>query len=683
MGKYAALILFFVYTVCLYGPFSIYLPNAEELWFTPAMVWSVVLPVSLIVFLILLIMSLVLPESGHHLLTKLFFGLALALYIQGNFININYGSGVQDGSEIVWSDYTVYSILDILAWLICFAIPFLIDHIVKMNKKTFFTVITLASLFLTFIQVPAFAVQAATYQPNESAELKITTDNMFELSDKENILVFILDTMDEAYFKDFIKTHPDYTNELDGFVHFENTASAGSRTLVGVPAIFTGIPFTRQETYSDYLHTVWSGPNAFSALHDAGFEVDVYSEPVTFSTDAANYVDNFKIDGAKEISKTVFAEKIYKMDLFKYMPHFAKRFFWYDTAEFNDAKGADNSYLTDDAAFFADFAEKGFSADPAKGKVIQVYHLNGAHTPYHMNEYGEKGKSTREQQVAGCYYWIAKMLDDLRAKGLYDKTTIMITADHGDEDMGEYKTLLLKEAGAKGEYRVSSAPVSGFDFAPYLASLGGKTLRGQRYGMVLTEVGEKDRRERHFFLNSSGNSRLQIKEYTTTGHAGNENGWKKAKTYEDATGSAPVRLGTLLSFTDAATGNSYTVEGFGNNTGFRTRVYGPRAEMDIPIAGLPGSGMLKATLMFYDSKSYIGMAVAVRANGELVYNGEIDADMLEKGLIFEIPVDSFKKSDHLKLELLFPDVSDSEMKLSVTKRTQVASLVSLLIEAQE
>lgn len=676
-----AVVAFFVFTVCLYGPYSIFLPNAEELWFTLSTFTQIVIPISVTVFLLLCILCIIVPDEKHHIFTKLFFGLALAMYIQGNYINISYGGAVQDGTEIIWSDYTWYAIVDTLVWVLCFIIPFLIDIVVKRNNEMFHKVIIYASVFLTIIQVPAFVSQAITYRPNNNADLRITTDNMFEISDSENILIFMVDTMDERFYDTFITTHPEYKEKLTGFVHYDNAVAAGSRTIVGVPAMFTGTPFTRQETYGDYLSAVWSKPNAFSVLDKAGYEVDVYSQAVLFSTDAIDYISNFEYGGGKVDSISLLTKKIYKMDFYKFFPHLLKPYFWYTTAELEEAKSIGNEYKCNDVKFYERFFESGYTVNSSKEKVLQLYHLDGAHSPFTMDEYGKKAESTREQQVVGTFYCITRMLDDLKAKGLYDDATILICGDHGGVGKDLHFTFLLKEAGSTGVYRTSSAPISGFDLAPYLASFAGAKLSNLPYSEDLKKLEEDTIRKRHFFLNTSGNSRLQIREYVSSESATGE--WPVETVYDDSWSmSIPAPLGQDMSFAEDATANRYTVEGFGNNTGFRTRLFGPYVKMQIPVADIPSKGDLTVNFTIY--KKLLGniSTMNVSANGIPVFEGSVDKELTSSGLVFSVPVESFTDDGILTVEFFFSELDESEMSVKVEKRTETISLVSFRIEAQ-
>ena len=442
--------------------------------------------------------------------------------------------------------------------------------------------------------------------------------------------------------------------------------------------MFTGTPFTRGELYSEYLHRVWSEPNAFSVLNDAGYKVSVYSETLLFSSDTTEYIDNFH-DGRGEVSSyPAFIGKIYKMDLYRFAPHLLKKYFWYYTGDFDEIRDQkdDRPYKLDDIRFYSDFEENGFRTGSSVEKAVQVYHLSGAHSPFTMDEQGKKSKdATRETQVAGCFAGVSKMLQDLKDKGIYDDATIIITSDHGDKKAGEYSMFLLKRAGDHEAYRTSSAPVSHFDLPVYLASLVGKELPNE-YGKSYDDVGENEERERHVFYNTSGNSKLRVNEYVSKGAAGDYDSWKVAKKYEDNESvSGEYTLGTTLSFTTEATGNQYTEEGFGNNTGFQTKMFGPVSTLKIPIENLPESGNLSVVMTFAKAPLY---AYNVSANSVPVLENAEPAEEIA----FEVPVSSFAEDHVLTIDIRFPDISEEEMSKSVKKRTLTGGLTKVLIRSK-
>lgn len=676
-----AVVLFFTFTLVFYGPVSIFLPNAEEIWFGIGELMKIVLPVSLACFIALSLVLILLRKTAGSFLLKLLFGFSLAVYIQGNFINISYGTGVMDGSEIDWSRYTVYAVIDTLVWVVCIALPFILSKLESIKPSIKSTsIIMLMSLFLTAVQLPAMVSQFITYVPNSNTELKVTDDKIFDLSG-DNIIIIILDAMDEDYYEDYIKQHPDYIDGLNGFVLYSNTLASGSRTMVGVPSMFTGKPFRRENTYSEYLDKVWGEKNSISVLVDNGYTASVYADPMTYSSKAADYVDNFVLDGPEASSHKTLLKKIYKMDLFKFSPHLLKKKFWFNTSDFNEARDNGDTYSVYDPYFYSAFKEEGFSVNEDMGKRFILYHLNGAHQPYSMNEeMEESADATFESQVVGSFKGVEMMLDDIREKGVYDSSMIIITGDHGDVDMGDHPLFMVKMKGDNGEYRESALPVSLFDLPVLLADQVNEKLDGQEYGLHLSDLNEGDIRERHFFYNTTGNSRLSIKEFITSSYAGDRGALLETNSFEDSCGpDTPYEFGTVLSFRKDATGNRYTVEGFSQNTGYRTLLRGPVTRLEIPLADIDDAKSLDVHFGVHSVNTEGIMDIVV--NNETIDSVTVSSSLVKEGINFEVPTDIIGEDRMLNIEFRFHEISESEMEKEVDYRTLTISLTELMIEA--
>ena len=671
---------FFTFTVLLYGPLSIYLPNSEEIWFRMIEIWKIILPVSAIAMIMFAAFFYFLPDKLQKWFLALLFGGSLAFYVQGNLINKSYGTGVMDGTMVDWSQYRTYGIWNTLLWAACILLPVILTLILRKSDKMK-KILIAASLFLTAIQIPAMVVQLINYQPNTNAKLSIKKENLFDLSEKENVIMIMLDTVDEKYYNQFLKDEPEFTEELTGFVHYKNVLTSGARTMIAVPAMFSGHPYTRDIPYSEYLQQVWGGENAFSVMAEQGYDVRVYSETFVFSEDAAEYISNYKMDGGKVGSYKVLLKKIYKMDLYKFFPHFLKRFAWFDTSEFNSARKMTGEYNMNDPRFIERFRESGFNTEDTADKVFVMYHLRGAHPIYNLDRNGERVESsTLKDQVAGCFTLVKEMLQNLRDLGLYDNSTIIILADHGDVGLAERPILLIKEAGSTGEYVTSKTPVSLFDMAIYLTKLAGATLEDQPYGEDFTELTEKSKRERHFFINTTGNSQAVIDEYKTTHGAGNEKYYKLVSSYQDMSGAdTPYELGTTLSFKKDGTGNKYCIDGFGMNTGYRTKLLGPVSILQIPIADLPSEGELIVRVSLYykgnEEKPFI-----VKANGHEILQEVSSKQTIKKGLQFRVPISYFTEDNVLTLEFDFPMVDQEELEWSVEDRTYTISITKVIIK---
>ncbi len=671
------IIVFFILTVLIFGPLSLFLSNSEEFWFTLYDVLKVVLFISILSLFLLFLFFSLLTKKAHIFFRKLLLGITLGFFVQAR-INISYGSGVLDGTEIQWDQYIVYGIIDTFVWIICLVLPFGVAHICK-KKKVSGIVLGILAVFLIVVQIPGFILQLGNYQPHSNSELFISSTGIFDLGKKDNIIIFILDTMDESYYQDFIQEQPEYTDNLDGFVHYNNTLASGARTPIAVPSMFTGIPFIRSNSYSDYKAKVWSDKNSLNILHNMGYDVRFFSEAVLFSESNIQYIENFTDGGTSIGSYPLFSKILYKLVMFKLSPHFVKHFFWLDTADFDETidMTVQNPYKLDDAKFFSDFQEKGFTFN-SYDNTVRIYHLRGAHSPYKLSKNGTSSKTaTRRDQVAGCFYSINLMLSKLKESGMYDSSTIIITADHGEIHVSEHPLFLLKISGATEPYTTSHAPVSLFDLPIFLAKHVNRTLQNQEYGIDMFSLKEDDERERHIFVNKTGNNKIIIQEYVTFGNAGDYDSLIPTKTHEDPLGKdTPYILGTPLSFESDATGNRYVVSGFGINDGFRTRLRSKINELEIPIKSLPDEGFLSVTI--FPSYYFIleNQICKISANGINVFESTTDIMKRDKSVIyFEVPVTSFADDNILKIVIDFPDVDENELTSN-----GVLSFVSMTID---
>ncbi len=677
------IIVFLSVTVLLFGPLELFLSNGEELWFSAKEVLKVILPVFLSVVLLLCVMSFALPRKAARIFAMLLLGIALGSYIQGHFINIRYGTGLMDGTPIEWSQYNGYGIWSTAVWIICILLPFVIASLFQKKWKQVFRLFTFVSITFIVIQIPSIMIQAKNYKPNLNSDIMITQEGLFDISPKNNIIIFILDTLDEAYYLEFIESEPKYTEEvLAGFVHYDNCLASGSRTVLAVPSMFTGHPFIRTETYSEYKNKVWGEENALSILADAGYDVGFYSEAQLFSTESIRYISNFHDGGTHVGHWKIFAEKLLKLDLFKYAPHYLKRFFYIDTAEFDEAiDTADaDAYVLNDPVFYNNYRTMGFTINESMEKAVRIYHLRGTHSFYVLSREGTRDtKATRQDTAAGNFHVIREMFDELREKGVFDSSYIILTADHGDSHWAEYPILLIKEPGSTGPYRDDHSPVSLFDFGIYLASIAGKELKDQPYGKKISSLSEGDERERHFFRSTTIDNKKVTIEYKTTGDVRDLNAFIEIQKHFDTKGAdTPYYLGTVLSFAADATGNRYLVDGDWFNDDWRTFLRSDSGKMQFPIADMPKNGDLRVWIELNNDR-VDGIDFSISANGNVVYKNRTGKELCAADIEFTVPVSYIGKGEPLTLDLKFENVTKELLENKKTRDKGLISMTSMKI----
>lgn len=673
-----AVAVFFVFTFLFYGPLGLYLQNAEELFFSLKTTLLIVIPVSLFAIALILLLVWILPRRAASFVIRLIFGITLGMYIQGTLININYG-GVLDGTSINWGDYSLYGIATLILWLACIFAPFLLSGKKKIPLRT---IMVAVALFLTAIQIPALIVERLSYNPSSHTNLLVSTEGEFEFSKQDNVIILALDTMDEAYYQEYLEAHPEFEEELTGFVHYDNAVASGSRTIIGMPSMLTGVPYTRESTFTEYIDTIWKEENPLSALHKKGYDVRVYTDKSFFSADTIEYVDNF-INTSEEVDYRTLAKKLYKLTAYKFFPHYMKQLFWMDTAEFGEAESDENRYKTNDGIFYQDYLAKGLSLNDQIDHSFHYYLLNGAHSPYKLTENAEYVSKTtsRQQQVEGVFKIVREMLAEMKEKGIYDSATIILTTDHGNLHVEEHSSFLYKAPHDVEPYRTSHAPVSAFDIPVLLYDIIGEEMPNNLYGLDFRTLDEDAERERHFFRNTSGSSKIKIEEYVTRSEVQDKEAFLLISTFEDQRGpETPYTFGERLTFDMNATGNIYAVEGFGQNTGYRTLLVGPKAELQITLAEVPQTGTIN---IHFDIHSTIDSAkeTIIRVNGIQVLDDVIDKQYVSSGITLFLPVEDLglDQDNRLVITFEFPDIPMDEMEKPTPSRTRSFSLTAMEI----
>ena len=139
--------------------------------------------------------------------------------------------------------------------------------------------------------------------------------------------------------------------------------------------------------------------------------------------------------------------------------------------------------------------EKGLTVDQTDKKYIQMIHLRGAHAPYSADANGNYNASVgRNENIAGYMHMVDDYIQRMKALGLYDDATIIITADHGDKGTNMQVVYWIKQAGEHHDsIPVTAAPISHDDFPGTILSLIGADYP---YGKSIFDWHDGDVRQR-------------------------------------------------------------------------------------------------------------------------------------------------------------------------------------------
>ena len=486
--------IFLIFTFAIYMPSSLFISNIDDFALDYIKIVPLIALVSVAVLVIVYIIGLIIPlKRLFYSYVLLVFSLALGFYIQGNFLNPAFNS--LNGKEIAWSEYKINGIISIIAWILVFVVPQVV-YAIKENIMSL--IVKWGSLFVTAMQLVSLVVLLLTTHKVVSNDFAVTKNGEFELSSKNNTIMFVVDTLDASWFEDMLLPNEEYKKSLKDFTYFDDAVVGGAPTVLGIPTLLTGkIDMDASRDTSEYYKDAYESSSLFADMQKSNCNVKLFTEFYYLDYCDKNSVDNLKMEQKYVISsRRGFMECLYKFVSFYAMPQFLKQNFWLYSGEFNQyitlEDNTSNLYKLDDAQFYQDFKEKGITTQNDKDTFV-MYHLNGAHSPYVMDENAQAVPSDSigvDSQIRGIFKIIKEYMDELKAKGIYDSSTIIITADHGGIDLYSNPAILVKERNANHDEMVVSD--SKITFTNVNNTIASSTLKdSSAYGENVFEVGDK------------------------------------------------------------------------------------------------------------------------------------------------------------------------------------------------
>lgn len=552
-------ILLLTVTVTVFGPIELYFTNYEEFWFAFRDI-LIVSGIQMIGFIgILLVIGFLLRGKVRDLYGAILFAVGVALYVQGNYVNVNYG--VLNGEEIDWSAYPVYAVLDTLGWILLIVVVIVLwiykrnlCHKIQGYVSLCVIAVQLITLGILFFTTDVSSVEKSNYY--------LSDEGLLEVSAEENVIIFVLDAFDDAYFQEILHEEPErYKGIFEDFTHFKNASSGAHATKVGVPAIITGEPYPGEISYTEYIKQSFDKDGLYTELKKQNYDVRVYTESTFIPDESADLVNNQVSAGYVVSSHFQLAEKYLSLTLYKYVPHILKRFFWIYTGDFDQYKvgGSSRGYEVVDQKFFKELQENCLQINQTKN-IFRLFHLNGAHPPFILNEYAQvvdPEDTSLICQGKGALFIVENYISQLKELGLYDSSTIIVMADHGRENLGEHGILLVKEKNRQMPFEESDVPVTYYDLHSTLFR-----VLGINSGQTFFEI-SNGTRERFFYRNETEQGRMKVVEYLIEGDINDKDVIRKTGiVLEPAVDNRKgYQYGTELTFGADNTALQYIVKG--------------------------------------------------------------------------------------------------------------------------
>lgn len=461
---------FVVITYAVYTPSALFIQNISEFSIPYSSIIPVILSVAFLICMIVLFVVLcVVSEKNAVYFNSILFVIALGLYVQGNFLNPTFPS--LDGAPIDWSVYYKRAVVSNLLWPLFLAAVFAAAvHWRSKSQK----IMKWASYWFTSMQLVTLVVLLLTGE-RELDTYGISKEGEFSVGAEENIVIFIVDSLQTSAMKEYLASDAYPAGRLDGFTMFDNMVAGGAPTSMGLTVFMTGTEYDPLETWEEYSGNLWEDVALYDDLHENKYDVRFYTtNSVPGISD--KIIENCVSSDLRIGDYTCFTGQMYKLVNLYLMPQGLKQYFWLTTDDLTEAITADETaYSYENRVFFDDMQEAG-ALRTGYENAFRLYHIHGVHLPYATDENMQEAESdsvTEQQVLEGVMKGIYQYMDYMKDAEIYDSSTFVIAGDHGrfeNGNPGATAAFLIKCPYEETSLHTNSAPVHYRNVAATLAA---------------------------------------------------------------------------------------------------------------------------------------------------------------------------------------------------------------------
>ena len=534
----AAFSLFF--TFLFVAPCEIMAAGSKELLLGVVDLWQLFAVATLIATIVLAFILSLIRGKAFDIIIGIIAAIALASCVQALFMNV--GLPAANGRSVTWMNFAPIAIISGIVWagLLLFAIITALRRSALLRRSIVCACIAL--IVVQAIEVSTLLGSSGTY----NGQVVATEEDLFSVSPDKNTIVFCLDTMDNDLIERAKKINPNLFDEFTGFTLYEDSVGSLVPTRYALPYLLTGEMPQDNETYDEYINTRYSRSSLISSIREQDYSVGIYSTYTRDNGYLSDKADNIhEIDGLQtDVAGTLKA--LIKAACYRDLPWVVKPKFRFYTDDLNnelivrsDNDLANEPYLMNDPEYYRQLTSIKLSADDTdKSGAFRFIHLKGAHSPSVMNENAQKvsGTTSRPKQIAGTFKIVEEYIKQLKELGVYDKTNIIITADHGDfehdvDTLTKVTSPLLMVKPAQSEQAdsepliVSQAKTGHMDYPATLISFVGGDYRA--WGTPVWEATENSRKRYYITTDERSKYDQGFVEYEIDGPVWEISNWQK------------------------------------------------------------------------------------------------------------------------------------------------------------
>ena len=543
--------VFLVLTVFVMAPLELVAGSSDSLLFGVRQVWQIVVVAGLLLAVVSGFVLSAFRGRTFEVFLAVIVALGVGAYAQ--VLLMNSSLPVADGNLVDWTQFASITGISLLVWA---AIVTALVVLAVKRPRVGRAVAAALSAALIVVQVSG-VVGIVTKAESEPESITITEKGLFDVSGKKNVVCFVLDMTDTADAKKAYADNPNMFDGLDGFTWYQNSTGSMIPTRYGIPSLLTGVRPQAGEDAADFLSSMYSDSYFLDDVAAQGYTTGIYSDSADWIDGWSEYLgqhaENF--ESTSDVAKSALDWQgalhiLYQCALYRDMPWIAKPFFWFYTDQINQGMVSSTSgsspdltpYAMDDPAYFAKLKESGLSINNEDAS-FRFIHLDGTHWPYIMDADGNKvaESSDWESQMVGAFKIVRTYLDELKRLGLYDSTTVVITADHGTwyltpDEINDVSTpiIFVKPAqSAEADLvpcQISQQPVSHYDLqATMLKGMGASQDVLDHCGEFNQAIEDRtdpaDRLRYYLMTTSNGKLDTSWREYQISGDSQDFSNW--------------------------------------------------------------------------------------------------------------------------------------------------------------
>jgi hypothetical protein len=254
------------------------------------------------------------------------------------------------------------------------------------------------------------------------------------VSKERNVLVILLDAFQSDFFTDMLEREPRLASRFPGFTHFPNAVGASPTTYFAMPVIHTGVRIKEGESLRRLYDQAVVKDSFLAKLAAAGYDA-AFVNPVFGACPVRVHCDNSDqlVYGrvAVALDSSAF---LLNLSLFRVLPHAWKPLVYRKGAWWLPWSIETQKVITSNRVLEMMSLDLKTGSAP---RAVRFLHLFNTHAPITVDADCRRvhGRTWEREAAIGqdrcALSKVVDVLETLHRMELYDRTAIVILADHG------------------------------------------------------------------------------------------------------------------------------------------------------------------------------------------------------------------------------------------------------------